>query len=155
MSASEILAVPDGAATEILSMPEVAASDYTAVPDGAVVEMPAAPAGAAATGAATRRAKRLRPPMHCYWGTTEACPRNGRITSLGVGGCFVKTKAEATEGQEIFVNCWLPTERWLMLRGRITYRLARVGFGVSFTGLTAGEREILSALLDYLDEAQG
>lgn len=100
------------------------------------------------------RARRLRPPMHCYWGTTPACPRNGRITSLGVEGCFIKTKAEATDDQELFINCWLPTERWLMLKGRVTYRLAKVGFGLAFINLSEAERGLLSILLEYLEETQ-
>jgi hypothetical protein len=102
----------------------------------------------------TQRARRLRPPMHCYWGTSEACPRNGRITSLGVEGCFVKTKAEAQEGQLLFVNCWLPSERWLLLRGRVTYRMTKVGFGLSFVELTEKEREMLWMLLDFYGEAE-
>ncbi len=99
-----------------------------------------------------QRARRLRPPMHCYWGTTEACPRNGRITSLGVEGCFVKTKAEAQDGQLLYVNLWLPTERWLLLRGRVTYRMPKVGFGLSFVALAETEREMLRTLLDFFGE---
>ena len=99
-----------------------------------------------------QRARRLRPPMHCYWGTTDACPRNGRITSLGVEGCFIKTKAEANDGETLFVNCWLPTERWLMLRGRVTYRMSKVGFGLSFIELAETEREMLRNLLDFFGE---
>lgn len=102
--------------------------------------------------AQARRARRLRPPMHCYWGTTEACPRNGRITSLGVESCFVKTKAEAQDGQQLYVNCWLPSERWLLLRGAVTYRMPRVGFGLSFVGLTETEREMLRTLLEFFGE---
>ena len=101
------------------------------------------------------RARRLRPPMHCYWGTTEACPRNGRITSLGVESCFVKTKAEAQDGQSLYVNCWLPSERWLLLRGEVTYRMPKVGFGLSFVELTETEREMLRTLLDFFGEETG
>jgi hypothetical protein len=93
--------------------------------------------------------------MHCYWGTTEACPRNGRITSLGVDGCFVKTKAEAQDGQSLYVNCWLPSERWLLLRGTVTYRMPRVGFGLSFVELSGTEREMLRTLLDFFGEEPG
>ena len=102
--------------------------------------------------AQAQRARRLRPPMHCYWGTTEACPRNGRITSLGVDGCFIKTKAEAQEGQLLYVNCWLPTERWLLLRGTVTYRMPKVGFGLSFVDSTETEREMLRNLLEFFGE---
>jgi hypothetical protein len=106
-------------------------------------------------GAHGKRARRLRPPMHCYWGTSEACPRNGRITSLGVESCFVKTKAEAQDGQVLYVNLWLPTERWLLLRGGVTYRMPKVGFGLSFINLTETEREMLRNLLEFFGEEAG
>ncbi len=102
--------------------------------------------------AQAQRARRLRPPMHCYWGTSEACPRNGRITSLGVESCFIKTKAEAQDGQLLYVNLWLPTERWMLLRGAVTYRMPKVGFGLSFKGLAETEREMLRTLLDFFGE---
>lgn len=97
-----------------------------------------------------RRARRLRPPMHCYWGPTESCPRNGRITSLSADGCFVKSKAATADGQELFVNCWLPSERWLKLRGRVTYHLPKIGFGLAFE-LSETEREMLSMLLEFYE----
>jgi hypothetical protein len=134
MSATELTAAPHEAAADILDLP----------PIEALIEAPA--------GALPPHTRRLRPPMQCYWGVTEACPRDGRITSLSAEGCFVKTKAEPAD--DIFVNCWLPTERWLLLRGRVTRRRHKVGFDVAFTGLSDAEREILSALLDYLDETQ-
>ncbi|HEU4594635.1 MAG TPA: hypothetical protein VFS10_05655 [Pyrinomonadaceae bacterium] len=110
---------------------------------------------AEAEAAHAQRARRLRPPMHCYWGTTEACPRNGRITSLGVESCFVKTKAEAQDGQLLYVNLWLPTERWLLVRGKVTYRMPKVGYGLSFVELAETEREMLRTLLDFFGEEAG
>jgi PilZ domain len=100
-----------------------------------------------------RRARKLRPPMHCYWGTSPNCPRNGRITSLGVEGCFIQSKAAAADGQELFVNCWLPSERWLMLRGRVAYHLPKIGFGLTFD-LTETEREMVSMLLEFYGEEE-
>ena len=99
-----------------------------------------------------RRAKRLRPPMHCYWGMTEACPRNGKITSLSTEGCFVKTKAEPDAGRTVFVNCWLPTEHWLTLRGTVTYHLPRVGFNLVFADLSETEAEMLALILEFHED---
>lgn len=96
-----------------------------------------------------RRAKRLHPPMHCYWGANETCPRNGQITSLGADGCFVKTKAETSDNGTTYLSCWLPTGRWLKLRGSVTYRLPKIGFGVRFSDLTETEAELLDLLLEY------
>ena len=107
----------------------------------------------AAQPPAARRARRLRPPMHCYWGQTETCPRNGRITSLSLDGCFIKSKAAAADGQELFVKCWLPSERWLMLRGRVTYHLPKIGFGLNLE-LTDTQREMVSMLLEFYGEEE-
>ena len=100
-----------------------------------------------------RRARRLHPPMHCYWGQTENCPRNGRITSLSLDGCFIKSKAAAADGQELFLNCWLPSEHWLMLRGRIAYHLPKIGFGLTFD-LSETEREMVAMLLEFYGEEE-
>lgn len=100
-----------------------------------------------------RRGRRLRPPMHCYWGQTESCPRSGQITSLSADGCFIKSKAAVADGQELFVNCWLPSERWMMLRGRVTYHLPRIGFGLAFD-LPETEREMVTMLLEFYVEEE-
>ena len=100
-----------------------------------------------------RRARRLRPPMHCYWGQTETCPRNGRITSLSLDGCFIKSKAVTSDGEGLYVNCWLPSERWLMLRGTVTYHLPKIGFGLAFD-LSETEREMLAMLLEFYEEEE-
>lgn len=89
--------------------------------------------------------------MHCNWGPTELCPRNGCVTSLGLGGCFVKTKAEAADQQLLYINLWLPTERWLTLRGRVTYSIPRVGFGISFVDLPEAQQEVLRMLLEFIE----
>lgn len=92
---------------------------------------------------------RVRPAMDCSWGATETCPRNGQITSLSSAGCFVKTKAEVSPGQTLYVNCWLPTERWLLLRGEVAYHLPKVGFGLIFQDLADTDSEMLSMILDF------
>ena len=106
----------------------------------------------AGRGAPGQRARRMRPPMHCTWGPTESCTRNGKITSLSPAGCFVMTKAEAGDNQSLFVNCWLPTERWLLLRARVNYRLPKIGLGLFFVDLTDTEREMLATLLEFFDD---
>jgi hypothetical protein len=95
---------------------------------------------------------RVRPAMDCSWGTTDACPRNGQITSLGPAGCFVKTKAELAPGQTLYVKGWLPTERWLTLRGTVSYHLPKVGFGFTFDPLDERDAEMLAVLLDFYSE---
>jgi hypothetical protein len=80
---------------------------------------------------------------------TDACPRNGKITSLSIRGCFVKTTATATDGQTIFVNCWLPDRRWLMLSGTVLYYIEKIGFGLIFAALNEEQKEGITSLIEY------
>lgn len=98
---------------------------------------------------ARRGTQRVRPAMACSWGATETCPRNGQITSLGPTSCFVKTKAELTPGQTLYVKGWLPSERWLTLRGTVSYHLPKVGFGLAFDPLCETDARMLRVLLDF------
>jgi hypothetical protein len=95
-----------------------------------------------------REVKRVRTDISCSWGATEACPRNGKITSLSGRGCFVKTTAATEDGQTVFVNCWLPERRWLLLRGSVLYHIEKVGFGLSFGELSAEQKETVASLIE-------
>lgn len=99
-----------------------------------------------------RETDRVRTSIVCSWGLTEVCPRNGRITSLSARGCFIKTKAEVREGQSVFVNCWLPSEHWMPLRGQVRYCLPRIGFGLVFDSLTDKQGGMIELLMDYYRE---
>lgn len=98
----------------------------------------------------TREIKRVKTDLQCSWGVTEACPRNGKITSLSLKGCFVKTTANATDGQTIFVNCWLPEERrWTLLCGSVLYHIEKIGFGLTFTDLNEEQKETINVLIEH------
>ncbi len=96
-----------------------------------------------------RKVSRVRTSLPCGWGATEEAPRNGTVTSLSINGCFVQTKAGISEGQAVHLNCWLPTERWLRLRGHVNYYLPKVGFGLLFADLAPDDAEAVNLLLDY------
>ena len=97
----------------------------------------------------TRERTRVKTDLGCSWGLTDACPRNGKITSLSSRGCFVKTTAATTDGQTIFVNCWLPDRRWLLLSGTVLYNIEKIGFGLTFTDLNEEQKEGVSSLIEY------
>ena len=87
--------------------------------------------------------------LDCNWGYSEDTPRNGKITSLSLRNCFVQTKALVTEGQQIYVRCWLPERRWLALNGTVKSCLERIGFSYSFAELTDEQRETLKSLMEH------
>jgi hypothetical protein len=95
-----------------------------------------------------RENSRVKTDIHCSWGLTDACPRNGKITSLSIRGCFIKTTAAATAGQTIFVNCWLPERRWVMFQGEVIYHLERIGFGLLFAELNAEQHKTIEFLIE-------
>ena len=99
--------------------------------------------------------ERVKTALPCNWGVSEDSPRNGNITSLSPTGCFIQTKANATENQSVHVNCWLPSERWLALRGRIIYHLPKIGFGLNFLDLTGEQKTMIALLIEYHREEQG
>jgi len=99
--------------------------------------------------------ERVKTALPCNWGVSEDSPRNGNITSLSPTGCFIQTKANATENQSVHVNCWLPSERWLALRGRIIYHLPKIGFGLNFLDLTGEQKSMIALLIEYHREEQG
>jgi PilZ domain len=101
-----------------------------------------------------RETRRVKTTLSCNWGVTEDCPRNGTITSLSPKGCFVQTKAAVSEGAKLFLNLWLPSRRWLPLRGHILYHIPRVGFGLTFADLSANDQEMLELLIDYYEGEQ-
>ncbi len=101
-----------------------------------------------------RETRRIKTNLACNWGATEDCPRNGTITSLSAKGCFVQTKAAISEGARLYLNCWLPSRRWLPLRGQIVYHIPRVGFGLTFNDLTEADEQMLDLLMDYYEGEQ-
>ena len=96
-----------------------------------------------------RDGERVKTALPCNWGLSEDNPRNGNITSLSYNGCFIQTTARATENQTVYVSCWLPSERWFALSGRVTYYLSKVGFGLTFVNLTGEQQEMLALIIEY------
>jgi hypothetical protein len=97
----------------------------------------------------TREITRVKTDLGCSWGLTDACPRNGKVTSLSAKGCFVKTTAAATDGQTIFVNCWLPSRNWMLLCGTVLYHIEKIGFGLTFNEPDEEQRAAIASLIQY------
>ena len=101
-----------------------------------------------------RRHPRVRVSLYIDWGFTADCPRQARITSFSVGGCFVQTEDEARVAQTVYVRLWLPAER--LLHGSVRYHMPGVGFGLEFQDVTIEDRLALEALIEfYSKRAEG
>ena len=90
--------------------------------------------------------------LPCAFGTTISTPRNGTITSIGLKGCFVKTKAMAAQGQSLFLRVWTTDDCWLRLSGKVKYQIERVGFSLIFGELAEDVVNALAALIEGLRE---
>ncbi len=104
-------------------------------------------------GAEKRQRVRVRASLGCNWGWDEHASKSGTVSSVSSEGCFIITKAPGIRGSEIHVHLWLPSYRWLKLRGRVLYEMERVGLGVAFEGV--GEQDVVELmwLVDHLGQS--
>lgn len=92
---------------------------------------------------------RAKVSVSCAFGPTDDTPRSARITSLSVRGCFVKTRAWAERGSEMFIRIWREPERdWLTLRATVLYHMEKIGFGLRFDDITPSEEEAIRAVME-------
>ena len=92
---------------------------------------------------------RAKVSVSCAFGPTEDTPRSANITSLSVRGCFVKTRAWAERGSEMFIRIWQKPERnWLTLRATVLYHMDKIGFGLKFEDLTPEQEEAIRAVME-------
>lgn len=100
-----------------------------------------------------RRHERASVSIGIDWGETAYCVWHDRITSLGVGGCFVQTGRGLKAGRKIYLRLWLRDgER--ILRGEVRYCMERVGLGVQFFELMERDKEMLAELVEHYRGAQ-
>ena len=62
--------------------------------------------------------------------------RQGRISDLSVGGCFVDGIAAVQEGDTVFFKLGAESDQWERMSGEVVYVMPGIGFGLRFTDLT-------------------
>ncbi|HEX8174947.1 MAG TPA: PilZ domain-containing protein [Pyrinomonadaceae bacterium] len=112
-----------------------------------------------------RKYPRIHISIDVDWGETPACTHNGRVTSLGVGGCFIQTPLEVLKGKPLFVRLLLAPDSSRVIEGivwgRVAYHLPKVGLGVEFKKLPPGYAKHIEDLVEFylgghpVDSAQG
>jgi hypothetical protein len=105
-----------------------------------------------------RRYPRVRVSLKVECGDTPACTGEGEVTSLSVGGCFVRTSLTLAKGKTIFIRLLLAPESESviegLLLGHVRYHLPKVGLGVEFKQLRAGYRKHIEDIVEFhLNEA--
>ena len=75
-----------------------------------------------------------------------------RVDDVSLGGCFVNTYAKVELGEHVDLEIQLPSGEWLPLRGKVASYQPGVGFGISFSSLTAEETAGLEELISTAKE---
>lgn len=75
-----------------------------------------------------------------------------RVDDVSLGGCFVNTYAQVELGEHVKLEIRLPSGGWLPLRGHVASYQPGVGFGISFTALSAEETAELKELIRTAEE---
>jgi len=70
-----------------------------------------------------------------------------RVDDVSLGGCFVNTYAKLELGEHVDLEIQLPSGEWLPLRGQVASYQPGVGFGMSFSSLSAEETAGLNELM--------
>lgn len=100
-----------------------------------------------------RRYPRIQISIDVDWGGTPACDNTGRVTSLGVGGCFIQTPLKVLKGKPIFIRLMLAPGSTRVIEGivwgRVAYHMPKVGLGVEFKKLPPGYEKHIEDLVEF------
>jgi len=103
------------------------------------------------SGPERRDSPRYKVDFFARWKGGEWKAREGTITNLGAGGCFVLTKDLVAEGELIRMELELPGGDVLPLWGHVVYGLEKTGFAVRFSNFPqGGARQKLLELLERI-----
>ncbi|HEV2800212.1 MAG TPA: hypothetical protein VGW12_06935 [Pyrinomonadaceae bacterium] len=87
--------------------------------------------------------------ISCNWGWDESVPKHGKVTSLSLRGCFLQTTVYGERDKLLHIHLWLPTSRWLKLRGAIMYTMEGIGFGIRFDAPDHEDEQHLLSAINY------
>lgn len=97
--------------------------------------------------------------MYINWGWRRGGEYKALISSLSIGGCFIRTDIGALRGQTLFVQMWLSPTLFTEVEGQVAYNLEKIGLGVEFIALAeeaaAGIQEIIDFHLARTSQAKG
>ncbi len=98
-----------------------------------------------------RKIPRVRTAIPVEWGVTSAYAHGGRVVSLSVRGCLIRTEhVEPLYGKTVHLRFPLPDDDLLALAGHVIYYLRDVGFAVEFAATPDREHYLLARLVqDY------
>lgn len=93
-----------------------------------------------------RASERKRILLEATWESVSR-RHEARVDDVSLGGCFVNTYAQIELDEDVNLEIQLPSGEWLALRGKVASYQPGVGFGMSFTSLSANEVAALKELI--------
>jgi hypothetical protein len=100
-----------------------------------------------------RRFPRIKYSLDVDCGETPACNHTGEVTTLSVGGCFLRTSLEVAKDGLIFIRLLLAPESATVMEGivwgRVAYHLPGLGLGVEFKKLPPGYAEHIEDIVAF------
>jgi Tfp pilus assembly protein PilZ len=73
--------------------------------------------------------------------------REARISDVSLGGCFVDTITNVSEGEEVHLRSTLENGDRLDIKGKVAYVMGGFGFGVEFTELDGDSEAVLKKII--------
>ncbi|MDT7605197.1 MAG: PilZ domain [Acidobacteriota bacterium] len=70
-----------------------------------------------------------------------------RVYDLGLGGCYIESSGQVTDGERIVFQVQTPDGRWLILHGEIAHQQPGMGFGLRFLPLAPPTEQQLAEII--------
>ena len=100
-----------------------------------------------------RKYPRIKYSLDVDWGETPACVHQGQVTTLSVGGCFLRTPLEVAKEGLIFIRLLLAPKSAKVMEGivwgRVAYHKPGLGLGVEFKKLPPGYAEHIEDIVAF------
>lgn len=101
-----------------------------------------------------RKHPRINVDLFADWGWGPECEYYDRVTSLSLSGCFLATKRELRQGDQIYLKLSDEALGKLTLKGEIRYQVRLMeggppkGAGIEFLGLSSDSEKKLQTVLN-------
>ncbi|MBV9958284.1 MAG: PilZ domain-containing protein [Acidobacteria bacterium] len=95
-----------------------------------------------------RNHERVLLPLEVRW-EGQSGRHTARISDISLGGCFIESLGQVSDGERIRFQIQMPTGNWMPLSGLVVYSYPNIGFGVRFREVSEAERDLLAGVIEY------
>lgn len=93
-----------------------------------------------------RKYPRVSLPLEARW-EGRSGKHKARVGELSLGGCYIESIGQVTDGERIIFQVQTPQGRWLILHGEVVYHEVNMGFGVRFLPLAPPTEQQLAEII--------